>query len=72
MICKSFWLPYIKARVVVGIVGFMSSFRAFFGASIFVKLHFAMEYILSTDNDTRDDMGLSMRDKKLRYLGFYR
>ena len=71
MICKSFWLTYEKARIVVGCVGFISCFRAFFGSNIFVKFHFAMEFILTTDNDIRDDMGLSMRDQKIKYLGFY-
>ena len=71
MIVKSFWLPYEQARIVIGCFGFVSCFRAFFGASVFAKFHFAMEFILTTNSDMRDDMGLSMRDEKVRYLGFY-
>mmetsp|Transcript_18357 Transcript_18357/g.38203 ORF Transcript_18357/g.38203 Transcript_18357/m.38203 type:complete len:1044 (+) Transcript_18357:115-3246(+) len=71
MICKSFWMTYEKARLVVGCVGFMTCFRAFFGANVFVKFHFAMEFVLTTNNDIRDDMGLSMRDQKIKYLGGY-
>ncbi|GMH59760.1 hypothetical protein TrLO_g6454 [Triparma laevis f. longispina] len=71
MICKGFWFTYEKARVVEGVFGFLACFRAFFGAAVFAKFHFAMEFILSLNNDARDDMGLSMRIEKVRYLAFY-
>ena len=71
MIAKEFWLPFPVARFIVGGLGFLTMFRAFFGASFFVKFMFAMEFLLAKDKDVRDDMGRSMREDRIRYMVFY-
>jgi len=66
MVLKGFWWTYEDARLAIGIVGFVACFRAFFGATLFVKFAFAMEYILTQDDDLRDEMGLALKTDKIR------
>ena len=55
----------------MGVTGFVSMFRGFFGADVFVKFAFAMQYILSRNNSVRDDMGLALKEDKVRFLTFF-